>query len=91
MTKVMPDNLRWGYGRYRMPRRRGSGEELRDRKMKIVKLDDIPQGEVSHNPKVKKKQVFHELASGKIVNFSQAYFPPGFRAFTWGIYSHRAR
>jgi mannose-6-phosphate isomerase-like protein (cupin superfamily) len=48
--------------------------------MKIVYLNDVPKGEVSHNPKVRKQQVFAELGSGKVVNFSQAYFPPGEKA-----------
>jgi quercetin dioxygenase-like cupin family protein len=45
--------------------------------MKIVSIADLPVGQVSHNPDIKKKVMLGRGALPYVTNFSQAYLAPG--------------
>jgi mannose-6-phosphate isomerase-like protein (cupin superfamily) len=45
--------------------------------MKYVSLNDLKVIEVSHNPRIKKRQMLSMGELGPVTIFSQAVFPPG--------------
>src|SRR3990172_10688028 len=53
--------------------------------MKIIRLDEIPEEAVSHNPRVKKKIMLRAGEVSRLASFARAVFPPGEVA---GAHSH---
>jgi mannose-6-phosphate isomerase-like protein (cupin superfamily) len=45
--------------------------------MKIISLAGLPEGQVSHNPEIKKKVMLKPGDLPHVTNFSQARFAPG--------------
>lgn len=45
--------------------------------MKIVKLNELPEKGVSHNGRIRKKEIVARGELGAITNYARAVFPPG--------------
>ncbi len=53
--------------------------------MKRIKLDEQPEKGVSHNARIRKRELIANGELGPVVNYARAVFPPGEKA---GAHSH---
>jgi mannose-6-phosphate isomerase-like protein (cupin superfamily) len=45
--------------------------------MKLIIIDEVPETGVSHNPRIRKRQIIANGEIGSITNYARAVFPPG--------------
>jgi mannose-6-phosphate isomerase-like protein (cupin superfamily) len=45
--------------------------------MKLIKISEIPETGVSHNARVRKREMLYDGEVGPITNYARAVFPPG--------------
>ena len=48
--------------------------------MKRIKISDLPEKGVSHNARIRKRQIIADGEVGPITNYARAVFPPGEKA-----------
>ena len=48
--------------------------------MKLIRINELPDKAVSHNPCIRKREIIESGQLGAIVNYARAVFPPGERA-----------
>jgi mannose-6-phosphate isomerase-like protein (cupin superfamily) len=48
--------------------------------MKLIKITEIPETAVSHNARIRKREILANGAVGSITNYARAVFPPGEKA-----------
>lgn len=53
--------------------------------MKKIRMDELPEQGVSHNARIRKRQILTSGEVGPIINYARAVFPPGEKA---GVHSH---
>ena len=53
--------------------------------MRLIKISEIPETGVSHNARVRKREILYNGEIGSISNYARAIFPPGENA---GAHSH---
>ena len=53
--------------------------------MKLIKITEIPETAVSHNARVRKREILYDGEIGPITNYARAVFPPGEKA---GAHQH---
>jgi mannose-6-phosphate isomerase-like protein (cupin superfamily) len=45
--------------------------------MKLIRINELPDQGVSHNPRIRKRQILANGELGPITNYARAVFPPG--------------
>lgn len=53
--------------------------------MKKIRMDELPEQGVSHNARIRKRQILTNAEVGPVTNYARAVFPPGEKA---GAHSH---
>ena len=48
--------------------------------MKLIKISEIPETGVSHNARIRKREILYDGEIGPITNYARAIFPPGEKA-----------
>jgi mannose-6-phosphate isomerase-like protein (cupin superfamily) len=48
--------------------------------MKMIKLNELPEQGVSHNARIRKRQILGNSEVGPITNYARSVFPPGEKA-----------
>ena len=48
--------------------------------MKIVRIHEVPEQGVSHNTKIRKRQILENGAIDRVTQYARAVFPPGEKA-----------
>ena len=48
--------------------------------MKLIHMNELPEKEVSHNAKIRKREILTDGEVGPITTYSKAIFPPGEKA-----------
>ena len=48
--------------------------------MKLIKINELPEKGVSHNQRIRKRQILANGELGPITNYARAVFPPGEKA-----------
>ncbi|MBN2162066.1 MAG: cupin domain-containing protein [Pontiellaceae bacterium] len=48
--------------------------------MKLIKINELPEKAVSHNARIRKREIIGNGELGNMTMFSQAVFPPGEKA-----------
>jgi len=48
--------------------------------MKLIKINELPEQGVSHNTRIRKRQIIADGELGPITTFARAVFPPGEKA-----------
>ena len=45
--------------------------------MKLIRINELPDKGVSHNPRIRKREILANGELGPITNYARAVFPPG--------------
>jgi len=48
--------------------------------MKLIKINELPEKGVSHNPRIRKREILANGELSGITNYARAVFPPGEKA-----------